>query len=246
MSSTFFDRLAIRYDETWTNTTVGRMQRNAVWREVDALVRPSDRILDLGCGTGEDALHFLQAGATVDAIDASSRMIEVARRKGVNAHQRRIEQVGELKGPYDLIFSNFGVLNCIPDLTMLAEPLARLIRPGGSLAICIMSRFCLWESIYFALSGQFRKASRRWWGEAQASGGLRVFYPSLPSIERALTPHFRINRDIGIGISIPPSYVQGLSPDILRHLERLDTRLAATRVGRAVGDHRLLICTRSR
>jgi ubiquinone/menaquinone biosynthesis C-methylase UbiE len=241
----FFDGLATRYDETWTNTPIGRIQRNAVWREVDCLVRPSDRILDLGCGTGEDALHFLQAGATVEAIDASSKMIEVARSKGVNARLRRVEQVGEMEGPYDLIFSNFGVLNCISDLSVLAEPLARITRPGGSLAICLMSRFCLWESVYFVLRGQFRKAARRWWGEAQASGSLRVFYPSLQNIERALLPHFRIRRDVGIGLAVPPSFVRGVPQGILNHLERLDARVATSRIGRAVGDHRLLICTRS-
>src|SRR5580700_2688402 len=91
----FFDRIADSYDETWTNTPVGRIQRNAVWCEMDRVVKPNHRVLDLGCGTGEDALHLMQAGAIVEAIDGSAAMIEAARRRGVNARLLRIEQIGE-------------------------------------------------------------------------------------------------------------------------------------------------------
>ena len=65
MSSTaLFDRLAARYDELWTNTPIGRAQRDPVWREIDPLFHPGQRILDIGCGTGEDAAHFTARGVT--------------------------------------------------------------------------------------------------------------------------------------------------------------------------------------
>jgi ubiquinone/menaquinone biosynthesis C-methylase UbiE len=242
----FFDRIADRYDETWTNTRIGRMQRNAVWREIDRLVQPGDRILDLGCGTGEDAAHFLEAGATVDALDGSPRMVEAARRRGVNARLLPIEHIGELPSDdaYNLIVSNFGALNCVPDLGALRELLVRLIRPGGALAICVMNRFCLWETAYYAIRGQFGKASRRWAGESEASSGLRVFYPSAQKIKAAFSPDFHLLHDLGIGVSVPPSYVRGLLPGLLDRFERWDARIAGSRIGQAIGDHRLLIFAR--
>ncbi len=242
----FFDRIAERYDETWTNTCIGRMQRSAVWREVDRLIQPGDRILDLGCGTGEDAAHFLEAGASVDAMDGSSGMVEAARRRGVTARLLSIEQIGELGGAYDLVFSNFGALNCVRDLAALREPLARLIQSGGALAVCVMNRFCLWESLYYGVRGQFNKASRRWAGEADASSGLRVYYPSARAIKDAFAPDFRLIRDLGIGVAVPPSYVQGLRPGTITRLAAVDGRLAGSRIGKAIGDHRLLIFARSR
>ncbi|MEI9974049.1 MAG: hypothetical protein WDO73_19560 [Ignavibacteriota bacterium] len=42
-TAALFERLAVRYDELWTETAIGRAQRNAVWRAVDRLFRAGDR-----------------------------------------------------------------------------------------------------------------------------------------------------------------------------------------------------------
>ena len=67
MSATVFDRMALCYDDLWTSTAIGRAQRNAVWRAVDPLFPAGARILDIGCGTGEDAAHFTARGVIVTA-----------------------------------------------------------------------------------------------------------------------------------------------------------------------------------
>ena len=242
----FFDQLATSYDDTWTNTRIGRAQRNAVWRELDRFVREGDRVLDLGCGTGEDALHLLELGARVDAIDSSSGMVEAARRRGVDARRLGIENIAELTGRYELALSNFGALNCVEDLASLREPLAKLVRPGGRLAICVMNRFCVWETLYYLINGKPRKAFRRWSGQTRTSSGLHVFYPSARTIKRAFQPDFRLIRDIGIGIFLPPSYVRGVPDRALNLFEQFDSWIAASRIGRAAGDHRLLTFERSR
>ncbi len=242
----FFDRLATTYDDTWTNTRIGRAQRNAVWRELDRFIRKDNRVLDLGCGTGEDALHLLELGAKVDAIDSSAGMVDAARHRGVNAQQLAIEHIAELTGTYDLALSNFGALNCVENVASLREPLAKLIRPGGTLAICVMNQFCAWETLYYAVHGAFRKASRRWSGKTRTSSVLLVFYPSVRTIRQVFQPDFCLIRDIGIGIFVPPSYVRGVPDRALDLFERFDSRFAESRVVRAIGDHRLLIFERSR
>jgi ubiquinone/menaquinone biosynthesis C-methylase UbiE len=243
----FFDQVADRYDETWTNTRIGRMQRDVVWRELDCLVPPRARVLDLGCGTGEDAAHLEQAGATVDAIDGSAGMVAAARRRGVNARLLPIEQVVELSGDvYDLILSNFGALNCVRDLAALGLGLARLTRSGGALAVCVMNRFCLWETLHYAVRGQFQKAARRWTGETETSSGLTVYYPTARGIEAAFAPEFRLIRDVGIGVAVPPSYVKGVPDSLLDRFDKWDSTLGGSLFGRAIGDHRLLIFARSR
>src|SRR6266700_21194 len=164
MASAAFDSIAARYDEQWTHTTVGLLQREAVWRHIDPLYRSGETILDLGCGTGEDALHLTRAGVHVSAIDASPEMVSVARRRGVDARVLPIEKLERLNGVCDGAISNFGALNCVSDPEKLRGPLARLIRPGGHLAVCFIGRFCLWETFFFLSRGQFRKAVRRWAG----------------------------------------------------------------------------------
>ena len=84
-SIALFDGMAESYDAVWTNTAVGRAQRNLVWRDVDALFRAGEQILDVGCGTGEDASHFAARGLRVHATDASPAMVAAARARGVAA-----------------------------------------------------------------------------------------------------------------------------------------------------------------
>jgi ubiquinone/menaquinone biosynthesis C-methylase UbiE len=244
-AAAYFDRLAARYDGVWTNSPAGRLQREAVWRHVDPLIQRGDRVLDIGCGTGEDALHLAGLGAQVLALDVSPEMVRVARGKGVNARVLPIEGIHALAVAFDLVLSNFGGFNCVRDLSTLQGTLARLIRPNGYLAVCLMGRFCFWESAYYALRGQFKKGARRWRGETWTSKGLRLSYPSAKQVRRALSPGFDLVADVGIGISVPPSFVQGTPTALLRALAALDARIESSRIGRAIGDHRLFVFRRS-
>ena len=242
VASGCFDALAADYDRAWTNSGPGRLQRDAVWRHIDPLFRPGDEVLDLGCGTGEDARHWMALGVNVRAMDASPGMVRVARGRGVNAQVGRIEDIGHVSGSFDGVLSNFGALNCVEDISMLRDPLARLVRPGGHLAICLMSRFCLWESAHYFMTGRFRKAARRWRGRSySATLQLKVFYPAARSLRRALEPQFRLIHRAGIGLFVPPSYIEGQS---LQVRSELDRRVAHWPVARALADHQLFIFIR--
>ena len=177
MSGHVFDQLAQSYDAVWTNSPRGRAQRDAVWREIDGLFHAGDRILDLGCGTGEDALHLASQGVCVHGIDASPEMVRKAGARGVNAQLLRIEDLGRLEGPYDGAISNFGALNCVQDLMTVGADLARLIRPGGWLAISWMPPLCWAEILRFEFRRLQRPAGWR---------GIQVYYPSSRSVTRAL------------------------------------------------------------
>ena len=143
-----FDTLALSYDAVWTESPTGRLQRNAFWRLVAGLFRPGQHVLDMGCGTGEDAVRLAREGVRVSAIDSSREMVRVARARGVNALQLPIEQVERLDAVFDGAISNFGALNCVEDLQPVGRALARLIRPGGAVALCLLGRFCAWETLH--------------------------------------------------------------------------------------------------
>src|SRR5438132_3138799 len=137
-----FHQIAPQYAELWSQTSRGRAQREQVWREIDGLFRIGDRVLDLGCGTGDDALHLMSNDVKVLGVDSAPGMVEIARTRGVEAKTMAIEELSSLEDVFDGALSNFGALNCIADLDTLSEALARLVRPEGTLALCVMSRFC--------------------------------------------------------------------------------------------------------
>ena len=240
-----FDQLASRYDRLWTRSAVGHLQREAVWRHIGGLFEPGQAVLDLGCGTGEDGLRLMQAGLRVRAIDASGEMVRIARDRGVDAQTLPIEKCGLLDESFHAIISNFGALNCVEDLESLREPLARLVRPGGYMAICIIGRFCVWETAWALRRRQPAKAFRRWRKSVLSSLGIRVFYHSGERLEAAFRPRFTLMSCCGIGLCIPPSYVTGLSGAVLQKLDAFDRRVAHWPVLRGLSDHRLFVFVRN-
>lgn len=239
MSATVFDRVAARYDDLWTGTPIGRAQRNAVWRAIEPLFPAGASMLDIGCGTGEDAAHFTARGVTVHAIDHSPAMIEVARARGGFATEViGAEDLSRLPGVFDGAISNFGALNCVEDLPEVARALGALVRPGGRVAVCTIGRFCAWETLYYAARFNLRKAFRRFRGTSSYQG-ITVHYPTVCQLRGAFSAAFELERWTGIGMLVPPSYVR-LPARVVSVLAAID-RLPFLR---ALADHRLLIFVR--
>lgn len=240
-----FDRIAEQYDALWSESAVGRQQRLAVWQSIEPLFPRGSRVLDLGCGSGVDAVHLMQNGVDMTGIDASAGMVRVARERGVDARHLAIEALDESFGVFDGVLSNFGALNCVPDLMPVADSLGRLIRPGGHLALCILGRCCVWEMAHFLRRGQAAKAFRRFRrGGCPSSMGIRVYYHSAEQIRRAFAPRFQLVDWRGIGVCVPPSYVDPISERATSRMAAADRKLADLPVLRALGDHRLFLFRR--
>jgi SAM-dependent methyltransferase len=193
-----FDVLASSYEATWSNTPQGRGQREEVWKVIDHLFQPGDRILDLGCGIGDDAIHLRESGVNVWGIDSSQEMTEISRARGVEAHWRWIEDLSAVSGDLAGALSNFGALNCVARLETIAEQLGRLVVAGGPIALCVMGRFCWRESAKFLVQGKFAKAARRWRGHAMWRG-TPIRYWSAREMRSAFGPHFEFKKRVAVG-----------------------------------------------
>jgi ubiquinone/menaquinone biosynthesis C-methylase UbiE len=251
-----FDVLAATYDELFTHSLIGRAQRGRVWQHIDKLWRAGDRVLELNCGTGEDALHLAASGVNVTACDSSAAMISVARDRLMNEfpsapvefHTISNEHLGQfsIERPFDGVFSNFSGLNCTPDLGIVARQLASLVRPGAKFTLCLSTRFCAWEFFWYALRGQFRRSIRRWSGHTVARVGreqMHIWYPTVHEIDKALAPWFRREEVVGIGTAVPPSYAEAWArshPNLFELLRTVDSRIHRLPVVRVLGDHMLL------
>ena len=185
MSSHAFDALAAGYDAEFTQTRLGQMLRARVWQTLAQVFAPGQRVLELACGTGEDAVWLARRGVEVTAVDGSGQMVAVAQQKVQQSGlasgaalpvtvaqvswQELIEsEVGNGRAaylytlaPFDGALSNFGGLNTLPDWAGVAAALSRLIRPGGALVLVPMGPLCPWEVGWYLAHGQVRQARRR-------------------------------------------------------------------------------------
>src|SRR5271165_6783532 len=73
-----FDRIAGAYDDVFTRSAIGQAQREQVWRRMLQAFAVGERILELNCGTGEDARFLGARGRKIVACDASAEMIAIA------------------------------------------------------------------------------------------------------------------------------------------------------------------------
>ncbi len=252
-ASAVFDTIAESYDELFTRSSVGRAQRGIVWRALESAFQRGNRVLELNCGTGEDALFLSRRGVSVVACDASARMIEVAQRRkdseapesSVQFQLLRTEDLGLMRSVqlFDGVLSNFSGLNCVQGLGSVAENLAALTKPGAPVLICLSTRFCLWEILWFALRASPRKALRRLWGTSTArvaEQSVRVWYPTIRSVRRSFAPWFRLTSIRAVGLTVPPSYVRSRTithPKIIAQLEKIDRALGRLPIFRGIGDH---------
>jgi SAM-dependent methyltransferase len=253
-----FDAIAERYDETFTTSKIGRAQRTAVWKKLGEIFRAGDRILELGCGTGVDACFLADHGVKVVACDNSRQMITVATRRVteggklsfVHLHLLATENIANLQngGPFNGAFSNFGALNCIQDLRQFARDLAILLKPGATALLCWMGPCCVWEIAWYLAQGNPGKAFRRFrrggvTARLAERAEVRVHYPSVRSLARSFAPEFRLRSINGIGVSVPPSYLEALANRFPRFFDlslRADLFLGHCPGIRALADHILL------
>lgn len=220
-----FDIMAETYDKDFTHTAIGQLQRKQVWEflnpELKSYQKPL-RILEINCGTGEDALELSLLGHMVTATDASAAMIEKARHKASVLNRNNIQfsicRFDELylrfrHEKFDFVISNFGGLNCIhkKDIEQLSLQLSALLEPEGKLFLVMMSRSCLWEIVYFSLRGKFETAFRRKKQSVLFQVGettIPVFYYSPGNLKTIFHPFYIYRRSYPVGLFIPPSYME--------------------------------------
>jgi putative AdoMet-dependent methyltransferase len=138
-----YDRLS-EYDERWLASE--RLCYQATLSSLPRLTgaQPGDRVLDIGCGTGNSALPFLEAGCTVLGLDPSERMLELAKPKaaafgGRFALRHLDDPFLALPLPderFDIVISTYALHHLPdPDKVRAIGGLKASLRPGGRIAI---------------------------------------------------------------------------------------------------------------
>ncbi len=248
-----FDSVADGFDDRFGAWLSVAAQRRAVRRALAEAFPVGARLIEVGGGTGEDALWLVERGREVLMTDVSPAMVRVAEAKfagrpGALARAAAAEALDAVaatlagQGPLDGAYSNFAALNCVTDLAPFGRGLARLLRPGAPALLVVFGVLCPGEMLVEGLRRRPRNMLRRFARgnvPARLGGqGFTVRYHRPADIARALSPWFEPAGRRGIGVFVPPSaaepWISG-RPGLLGGLERLDRMLSKPLAG--LGDH---------
>ena len=253
-----FDSVAADYDGPRGNNALIQRMRATMWRTLERRFARQARLIDLGCGTGIDAVHLARSGRHVLATDWSPLMVERTARRAAEAQvEDRVEsrclgahQLQELDGVYDGAYSNLGPLNCVPDLASLARECRRLLRPGGLLIFTVIGRICPWEYLYYRWRRPDRARIRGAAGQVGVTmNGHTIWTSYYRPMEffAAFAREFELLEYRGLSLFLPPPYLahwRERFPLLLEYLGRIDDVAACWPGLRNAGDHFLIVMRR--
>lgn len=259
----YFDGMAERYDRLVQANPLDLQLRARSGEILSKEFEAGQRILEIGAGTGLETLPLARRGVQIIATDISGSMLDLLRKKA------RAEGLGDLIGTrrvrasdlhllldefgpaaFDGAFSNFGALNCEPDMKRLPGVLARLLRPESRVVLTVWNRVCLSEMLISLMTARPRRAFSRLLHPVpvgQSRFGVPVFAWTAGEFARSFSPYFRVVRLTGMPVFVPP---YDFARPLQRHavlasaLDSLDRRFSGRYPLNRMGDHFVMQLTR--
>ena len=247
-----FTRQSIIYDEYDRENPTLIWMRKQVMKHVFKYLRTNDKILELNSGTGIDAEFFASRGHTVYCTDLSDGMVEQMKKKfsSGNISEKitiqqcsftELDKIGDRK--FDFIFSNFGGLNCIPDLQESTKFYPSLLNKNGRVCLVILPPICPWEIIQL-FRGKFNVAFRRFNKEgvlANVEGiKFRTYYFSASQVMKALGKNFKLLKLESLALFTPIPQMEKIPkkfPRLARILNNIDESISGIFPFNRIGDH---------
>lgn len=129
---------------------------------------------------------------------------------------------------FDLIFSNFGGLNCLSkeELNVFFDSTFKILTENGKLTMVIMPKNCIWENKYLFFSGKWKQLFRRntsdYLSVAVGNTSVKTWYYNPKEIVNLSSVKFKVTHIKPIGFYIPPSYLEPFFKNKIWALNILD------------------------
>ncbi len=218
---TYYNSIAAEYDAILDKDEANAVIRAKMADTFTRLVHKNSRVLDFGGGTGQDLGWLLSSPYSVLFCEPSADMRSVAMERSKQAFPAagisflndgsadfRNWQTGVPTGTQvDGVLANFAVFNCIPDIELLFEKLAMVLKPGGTVLALILDN-SLKKRFQYSIKGTLQSFfNRRPLNIIINHNGRQqlVYIHSNRSIKKALGHYFsckQITPLQGLGFSI--------------------------------------------
>ncbi len=255
-----FDSASEEYDFTISHNFINTWIRQ---RSIEALLRhtrPNDVLVEVGCGTGTEAILIAPYVLRIVATDISDKMLQILRLKiqarglgqkilPVKAGASQISLVNRFVNGsrVALAYSFNGALNCEPQMGKFVSELSTLLEKGGRFICSIRNTFCLSEAISHALVLQFGDMAPRKKQPIMVSVGgkdIPSVYYSPHTFARFFYSDFKLENQIALPGILPPAYLNDFYLKLrskLALLERLEPLLSKRFPLNALGDQTLFV-----
>ncbi|MEO9965941.1 MAG: class I SAM-dependent methyltransferase [Reichenbachiella sp.] len=253
-----FGKQSVVFDDIYDSNPIVGYMRDLIRKEVINGLNSDSHILEINAGTGTDALFFAQEGYKVTALEISPEMVKKANEKirtyqfekQINFLQGSYECPDKIEGEFDYLYSNFGGLNCTPNMVKVVSQLMDKLKPGGKATLTILPPITLWEKLY-ALKGDFKLATRRKTSgpsTAHIEGEyFECWYYNPSEIIKSLKGSIKDISVTGLCIFTPPSFMEYFParfPYLFRLLTRLDRAVAKLPIFNRIGDYFMITFTK--
>jgi ubiquinone/menaquinone biosynthesis C-methylase UbiE len=185
-------------------------------------IKPGEHILEIGCGTGTDAILLAKNGIKVTATDISENMIEAAQSKVHNNGLSDLIETAVLDadnlvslngGKYDGLISNFNAVNYVKDIESFSINSSSILKPNAKVFFVMLNKVCLWEVFYNLVKLKpvtaFKRLASR---EKDYKTKMHLYFPR--KVKKIFSKYFRIKNITGFGFLFPPD---GLSTFHKKH-----------------------------
>jgi ubiquinone/menaquinone biosynthesis C-methylase UbiE len=248
-----FSYQSSHFDAIEENNPLVVYLRNQVRNHVADHISTNNIYLELNAGTGLDAAYFYEKhNLKIVATDISDGMVGKLNARFASPHYENSIQVKKISYEnleklqplkFDYVFSNFGGLNCTPNLKDVIASLKPLLNPNAHVTLVIMPRICLWE-LAWALKGDFRQAFRRLKSNGTNAkidaAKFTTWYYSVSEVKRFFGKDYTLERVEAMSLFYPPPQSTKFAknnPRLLSILEKADKIFRKLPFFKSKGDH---------
>lgn len=260
-----FDSAAEEYDFTISQNFINRWIRQKSITELLKLTNQEDILLEIGCGTGTEAVAVAGEVSEIIATDISEQMIRILEMKvsakglkgrivPFKVRASEISKVASVLGDrkVGVAYSFNGALNCEPELERFPSELSKIMREGAFFVCSVRNTLCLSEAVLHGLALQFAKMAPRKKQPLMVSVGGRdipSMYYSASEFVRLFSSHFELRRLIGLPAILPPAYLSDRYVrvrNIVGFVERIENVISSRFPFNRFGDQSLFVFQKRR